>query len=147
MRQQLVDAGGRVRVDAHQHVADIGDRIEAVGFARRHERVEPCEVLATLLVADEEEVLPAEGDDAERTLRLIVVNGDPDVVEEARQVLPLIERAVDRLAERTLGWMPGCSSRSQHRSRSIALRDRARRSVACSAVRTIPRAFAACSTR
>jgi len=57
MRQQGVDVGGRARVDADQHVAQVLDGIDAVEIAGRDQRVQTCEVVAAVGVADEPEVL------------------------------------------------------------------------------------------
>jgi hypothetical protein len=63
--QQVVDLGGRVILDAEEHVAEIVERVDAVRLARRDEGVEAGDVVAGVFVADKEVVLAAKGDDAE----------------------------------------------------------------------------------
>jgi hypothetical protein len=58
MRQQLVDPGGRVRVDAEQDVAQVLERIDVVEVARRDQRVQASEVAAAVRIPDEQEVFP-----------------------------------------------------------------------------------------
>lgn len=59
MREQRVDIGCGVRGDAHQHVAEVRERVDAVRLARGDERVERSDVVSGVLVADEEKVLTA----------------------------------------------------------------------------------------
>jgi hypothetical protein len=51
-----------VGLDAHEHILKIGERVDAVGLAGGDQRVDPGDVLAGILVADEQEVLAARGD-------------------------------------------------------------------------------------
>jgi hypothetical protein len=55
MRQQLIKSEAGLG-NPQQHVAQILDRIDAVRFAGSHEGVHASDVLASLLVADEEKV-------------------------------------------------------------------------------------------
>ncbi len=57
MRQDLVDLGGGVRVDAEQDIAQVLERIDVVEIARRDQRVQTGEVVAAVGIADEQEVL------------------------------------------------------------------------------------------
>jgi len=57
VRQQLVDARRRMHLDAEQDVGEVRDRVQVVRLARRDQRVEAGQVLASLVVPDEEEVL------------------------------------------------------------------------------------------
>jgi hypothetical protein len=57
-----------VRLHADEHVREVVDRVHAVRFAGRDERVKAGEVLAGFVRADEEEVLATEGSDPERPL-------------------------------------------------------------------------------
>ena len=58
MREDCVDVGGGMNVDAEQNIFDVLDRIDAVQVAGRDQRVEAGEVLAGLRVPDEEKVFP-----------------------------------------------------------------------------------------
>jgi len=58
VREQLVDARAGVLVDADDDVGQVGERVDAVGLAGGHQRVEAGQVLAGVVVPDEEEVLP-----------------------------------------------------------------------------------------
>src|SRR5687767_3351349 len=104
MRQELVDPGGGVRVDAEQDVAQVLERIDVVEVARRDQRVQASEVAAAVGIADEQERFSSEGDDPQRSFRSVVVQGNADVVEESRERVTAISRVADRLTERALGW-------------------------------------------
>ncbi len=71
--QQLVDTALWVRTDADENVGQVLEGIHAVRHAGRDERVEPGDVDAGVLVADEEKILPAKSDDTQRRLEAIVV--------------------------------------------------------------------------
>jgi hypothetical protein len=58
VRQELVDPRGRVRLHAKQHVGEVVDGVHVVRLAGRDERVQARQVLASLVVPNEEEVLP-----------------------------------------------------------------------------------------
>ena len=62
MRQQLVEILGRVVTDACEHVAQILPRVDAVGLAARHQRLQPAEVLARLVAAEKQPVLAPHSD-------------------------------------------------------------------------------------
>jgi hypothetical protein len=57
-----------VRLHAQQHVREVRHRVHLVRLACRDERVEAGQVLACLIVPDEEEVLPPQGGDPEGAL-------------------------------------------------------------------------------
>ncbi len=82
-----------MRLHADKHVSEVVDRVDAVRLAGRDERVEASQVLAGLVGSDEQEVLAAEGGNAERSLRGVVVDREVRVSEEERQRVPLTERA------------------------------------------------------
>src|SRR5579863_3581652 len=94
-----------MRLDAEQHVFEIVERVDAVGFAGRDERVKTRDVLAGFIVADEKEVLATERDDAQRSLRAVVVEWILRLFDKARQRVPLIERVADGDADRALRRM------------------------------------------
>jgi hypothetical protein len=92
MWQQLVDPRSRMGLHANEHVGEVLDRVDVVRIAGGDQRVEPGQVLAGGVIADEEEVLPAEGADPERPLGLIVVERQGGVGEEEAERVPLVER-------------------------------------------------------
>jgi hypothetical protein len=98
--QQIVEAGGGMRTDATEDVGEIGERIFAIGHAGRDEGVEVGEVLTSLLVTNEEEILSAEGHDSQRRLTPVVVRRDAGVFEESRQLRPMIEGVSDGTSHR-----------------------------------------------
>jgi hypothetical protein len=57
VRQDLVDQRGRMGLDAEQDVGEVGDGVHAVRLAGGHERVQPGQVLAGRVVANEQEIL------------------------------------------------------------------------------------------
>ena len=61
MGQEVDDLAGRVRVHARKDVGDIVDGVDGVLFATGDERVEDGEIVAGVLIADKEEILPPEG--------------------------------------------------------------------------------------
>jgi hypothetical protein len=75
--QQLVDPRGGLRLLAEEDVREVGDGVYAVHLALRDERVEAGEVLAGLVVSDEEPVSCAQGGGAERAIRR---SRSPDVL-------------------------------------------------------------------
>jgi|HubBroStandDraft_1064217.scaffolds.fasta_scaffold942697_1 hypothetical protein len=56
VREQLVDACGRVGLHAHDHVLDVIECVDAVALRRLDEGVEDGEVTRCLLVTEEERV-------------------------------------------------------------------------------------------
>ena len=68
MREQLDDASGGMRVNAEEDVSEVVDGVDVVLFARGDECVEDGEVVAGVLVSDEEVILTTERD-AGRLLR------------------------------------------------------------------------------
>jgi hypothetical protein len=57
--EQLVDARGGVRLHAQHDIGEVIDRVHLVRLAGGDEGVEAGQVLAGVVVADEEEVLPS----------------------------------------------------------------------------------------
>lgn len=53
MRQEGIDGGGGVRVNANQHVTEILDWIDAMKITGRDERVQASKVVAGFRIADE----------------------------------------------------------------------------------------------
>jgi hypothetical protein len=78
-------------LDTDEHVREVGDGVDPIRLAGRDERVQAREVLAGLVRSDEEEVLSAQGGDAEGALGGVVVDGQVLVGEEERQGIPLAE--------------------------------------------------------
>jgi hypothetical protein len=58
VRQQVVDARGRVALHADEDVREVVDGVHAVRLAGGDERVEAGQVLARLVRPDKQEVLP-----------------------------------------------------------------------------------------
>jgi hypothetical protein len=58
LRQKFVDAVSRGRVQAHQHVGQVRERIEFVGDAGREDCVERGEIFSGFLVASKQEIFP-----------------------------------------------------------------------------------------
>jgi hypothetical protein len=81
-----------------RHVCEILVGVDSILLAGGNQGVEAGDVLPGSVVADEEVVLPSERRRAERSLRAVVVHGQPCVVKEARQRAPLVERVPDGLA-------------------------------------------------
>jgi len=57
-----------VSLDAEENVGEVGDGVDAVHLAGGDERVEAGQVLAGVIVSDEEEVLSSECGDTEGAL-------------------------------------------------------------------------------
>jgi hypothetical protein len=96
--QKLVDPAGRVGLDAGEHVGQVGDRVDAVLLAGGHERVEASEVVAGILVADEEEIRATQGDAPQAGLGDVVVRGDRGEAQEAAERPVVVEQVSDRPA-------------------------------------------------
>jgi hypothetical protein len=105
-RQQLVEPTLRVILHARDNVGEVSKRIDAARLAGSDERVEASDAHACRDVADEEVVLAAECDAAQRSLRRIVVERHAWVVEEAAELAPLVQRVSDRDRDRALRRMP-----------------------------------------
>jgi hypothetical protein len=58
---------------AHEDIGEVGEGVDVVGLAGSDERVQTREVLASLIVADEEIVLAPESGGSQGALRGIVV--------------------------------------------------------------------------
>ena len=76
LRKQVVEAGCGVRADTSEDVGQVGERIFVVSHAGGDEGVQAGEILASLFVPDEEEILSSEGDDSQRRLASVVVRRD-----------------------------------------------------------------------
>ncbi len=74
-RQEFGDAIGGPGLDAEQDVGEILEGIDAGHLAGRADGEHPGQILARLIVADEEGVLAAEGDDPQGGLRLVMPRG------------------------------------------------------------------------
>ena len=80
MRQQLVKSMARVRVNARQHVAQVGPRIQAIEFGRLHQAHHHRRALPGQLAAHEQPVLGAKLPRLDLPLDQVVVDGDRAVV-------------------------------------------------------------------
>jgi hypothetical protein len=67
-RKQLAKSRHRMRLDPEKHVPEILERVNAVGLARRDERIETGDVLAGFVVTDKEKILSTESHDAQGSL-------------------------------------------------------------------------------
>jgi hypothetical protein len=94
-----------VILHASEDVGEILQGIDAARLARRDERVEAREALSALDIVDEEVVLSAKGDAAERALRAIVVERHVLIMKEDAELLPLVVRVANRCSDRTLARM------------------------------------------
>jgi len=73
-RQQFADAPDGVVGDAREHVAQAALRIQTVQFRRADQAVDCGGALATRIRACEKVILAAQGNDAQRTIRGVVVD-------------------------------------------------------------------------
>ncbi len=85
-------------VHAREDVGEVRDRIHTVFLARYDEGVENGEVVARLLVANEEKILPAECDASKTGFSDVVVGRDGCVTEESSEVAEVAEQVADRAA-------------------------------------------------
>src|SRR6266851_5216509 len=88
-----------------QHIGEVFDRVHAVRFAGGNERVEPGQVLAGFVVANEEKILAAQCGNPQGSFRGIVINWKPSIGEKEGKRIPLLERVPDRFSHRTFGQM------------------------------------------
>lgn len=72
-----------MRAEPQQHISQVRLGVDAVGLARGDERREPREVLASLVAADEEVVLAAQGHRPQGPRGGVVVERQRGVLEEA----------------------------------------------------------------
>jgi hypothetical protein len=77
-----------VILHAREHVREVLEGIDPARLACRDERVQSRDARAAVAVVDEEVILPAECDAPERTLRAVVVERQPRLVEEDAQLVP-----------------------------------------------------------
>jgi hypothetical protein len=68
MGEELGEPALGLVLDPEQHVGEVRLWVDVVALAHRDERVEDHEPARRLLVAEEEGVLPEEGDDPQRRL-------------------------------------------------------------------------------
>jgi hypothetical protein len=64
VREELLDAMGRVLLHPGEHVGEVLDGVHAVLLARGDERIEHGEVLSHLLVPEKQVVRSSEGNTA-----------------------------------------------------------------------------------
>jgi hypothetical protein len=64
-----------VCLETHEHIGEVSDGVHSVRFAGGDERVQPSEVLAGLVVSDEEEILSSKCRYPQRVLGSVVVWG------------------------------------------------------------------------
>ena len=94
MRQQLANLTGLVRGQALQHVAQIGMRIVAIELGRLDQTHDDSRALACQQRARKQPVLAPNGNGPDLVLDPVVVDGQPAVVDEARERLPPLEAVV-----------------------------------------------------
>lgn len=83
MREQVVNAISGVRLDTHEHIAQILKRVDPVGLARRGERIEASNVVSAVVGADVKIVLSPKSDSAKRGLTLVAIWVDTGILQEA----------------------------------------------------------------
>jgi hypothetical protein len=99
MRQQFIDPVAGMRVDARQHVAQVGPRVQAVELGRLHQAHHHGRALASQLAAHEQPVLRAQLPGLDLPLDEVVVDGHRAVIQVQRQRLPGVQAVVDRLGD------------------------------------------------
>ncbi len=95
-----------VSADAEQHISQVFDRVDVVGFAGGDQRIETGDVFSGVFVPDEEEVFATEGDDTEICFGAIVVGWHARAIEKDRELGPLPECVADGDAELALRRAP-----------------------------------------
>ena len=96
MRKERIDLRRAVRADAEEHVAEVLERIHSVRLAGGDDRVEGGDVVTGVFVTDDEKILPAESRDAKRAFGAVVIWRYVDIVEDSRELGPIVERVSDR---------------------------------------------------
>ena len=103
VRQQLVDAAGRVAVDAREHVAQVGPGLDAAEFGRLHQAHHDGCPLAGQLAANEQPVLRAKLPGLDQPFEVVVVDRHGPVAQAQRQRLPVVQAVVDGLRDGAAG--------------------------------------------
>jgi len=98
-RQQFVEPIDGVIRDALEHVVQVGEGLDVVELGGADEGVERRGALSAGIGSGEEIILSAQGDTAQRTFGVVVVDLDAPVVEIAGQGRPAGERVADGLGE------------------------------------------------
>src|ERR1700684_2606281 len=84
------DVSSGAIADAHEHVAQVVEGVDAVQLAGGDERVEDGGTLGAFVAAREEPILAAHGNPTQLPLRGVVVELESRVVEEACERAPLV---------------------------------------------------------
>ena len=97
MGQQFANVTGFVRRQSPQHIAQVGTGIDPVELGRLDQAHDGGRALACQQRARKQPVLAPDRDGPHLVLDPIVVDGQPAVVDEARERLPALEAVVQRL--------------------------------------------------
>lgn len=100
MRQQLVDATGRLRGQAFEHVAQVGVGVMPIHSCRvdqAHDRSGP---LPRTQAASEQSVIATDRDGPDQVFDAVIVRRQAAIVEVAGQRHPAPEAVVDRFGRR-----------------------------------------------
>ena len=97
------DVASGVIADAHEHVAQVVEGVDAVQLAGGDERVEDAGALRTFVAAGEEPILTAHGNPAQLPLRGVVIELESRVVEKACERPPLVSGVAESLGDGSLG--------------------------------------------
>ena len=90
--EEFVDAVDGMRGDAGEHVAQPGERVDAVQLAGLDQTIDGGGTLSAGIRTGEEPIFPAEGDAADGVFGAVVVDLEPAVVDEAGERRPVAER-------------------------------------------------------
>src|SRR5512147_2050244 len=91
-----------MRGDAGEHVAQPGERVDAVQLAGLDQTIDGGGTLSAGIRTGEEPIFPAEGDAADGVFGAVVVDLEPAVVDEAGERRPVAERVAERLGQSAL---------------------------------------------
>ena len=123
MREQVVDGGGRMRLDAEQNIREVEVGIDVVFLARRYKCVEHGEMNAGLLVGYEKKVGAPEGNAAQGGFGGIVVRRNGVKAQKASKRFAMAQKITHRFSHER-AWLVGITVAS--RPAKKARKERAR---------------------
>ncbi len=103
MRQQLVNARGRVGLHAEQDVRQVRDRIDAMLLAGCHQSVEHTQINASLFVGHKKKIRPSQSDPSQCGLCLVVVWRQRRIPQKTTELSEVSGDVTQRLGQRGAG--------------------------------------------
>src|SRR5690242_19633495 len=83
-----------------EHAGEVPFGVEVVQLCALDDRVQDCRAVTAAIGTEEQKILARDGDASQQSLRQIVVDAEPAVVDIARQSIPAAQPVLQRFAQR-----------------------------------------------